>query len=67
MEIEKLATVTMPTVVIDSGASDNRFGTWADALIASMPNAERRTLPGEWHGVAPEVLGPVLTEFFLGR
>jgi len=67
LDIEKLATVTTPTVVIDSGASDDRFGTWADALIANLPNAERRTLPGEWHGVATEVLAPALTEIFLGR
>lgn len=65
--IEKLSTVTTPTVVIDSGASDNRFGTWADALIATLANAERRILPGEWHGVSTEVLAPALTEIFLGR
>jgi pimeloyl-ACP methyl ester carboxylesterase len=67
LDIEKLSTGTTPTVVIDSGASDNRFGTWADALIANLANAERRTLPGEWHGVSTEVLAPALTEIFLGR
>lgn len=66
LDVEKLGTVTTPTVVIDSGASDDRFGTWADALIANLPNAERRTLPGEWHGVSTEVLAPALTEIFLG-
>jgi hypothetical protein len=33
-------------------------------LRDTLPNASLRTLEGEWHGVAPEVLAPVLTEFF---
>jgi hypothetical protein len=36
----------------------------ADALAAVLPNAERATLEGQDHGPEPEVLGPVLVEFF---
>ena len=38
----------------------------ADALAAALPNAERRTLEGQTHEVEPQVLAPVLVEFFEG-
>jgi len=38
--------------------------TGADALAGVLPNARRRTLEGQTHDVAPEVLAPVLAEFF---
>ena len=34
------------------------------ALVAVLPNAKQRTLEGQDHGAAPEVLAPVLKEFF---
>jgi asparagine N-glycosylation enzyme membrane subunit Stt3 len=38
----------------------------AAALAAVLPNATIRTLAGQTHGAAPEVLAPVLLDFFLG-
>jgi hypothetical protein len=49
--------------VIDGGASESMH-TGADALASVLPNAERRTLEGQTHDVAAEVLAPVLVEFF---
>ena len=34
------------------------------AVADILPNAERRTLHGQSHNVAPEAMAPVLIEFF---
>jgi pimeloyl-ACP methyl ester carboxylesterase len=60
---ERLATVQVPTLVIDGGQS-----LWmtqaAQAVAAALPNAQRRTLADQPHNVAAEVLAPVLVDFF---
>ncbi len=38
----------------------------AVALAKAMPHAQHRTLEGQTHEVAPQVLAPVLVEFFKG-
>jgi hypothetical protein len=38
----------------------------AQAVAPAIPNAQRRTLEGQTHDVAPEALAPVLVEFFKG-
>lgn len=40
------------------------FHNGADALAAVLPDASRTTLPGQTHQVDPNVLAPVLIEFF---
>jgi pimeloyl-ACP methyl ester carboxylesterase len=63
---EKAARVTVPTVVIDGGASFGFMGQTADALAKVLPKGQRQTLPGQEHNVDPNVLGPALKEFFAG-
>lgn len=63
---ERLAQIRIPVLVMDGGASPAWAADAASALVASIPNATRRTLPGETHGVSSEALTPVLVEFFLG-
>ena len=46
-----------------AGATD-LFEHAADAIAASLPHAERRTLEGQGHVVDPEALAPVLERFF---
>ena len=58
--------VTMPTLVIDGGASPVSMHRAAQALADILPNARRRTLEGQTHAVAPEALAPVLAAFFAG-
>ena len=58
--------VTAPTLVIDGGDSQPFMHNAANALADVLPNAHRRTLAGQTHAVAPEVLAPVLVEFFDG-
>jgi pimeloyl-ACP methyl ester carboxylesterase len=61
---ERVASVTMPTLVIDGGASPAYMHRAAQALADVLPNAQHHTLEGQDHAVAPEVLAPVLEEFF---
>ena len=56
--------VTIPTLVIDGGNSPDWARNAVSAVAAAIPGAERRTLDGQEHGAAPEVLAPVLESFF---
>lgn len=57
--------VTVPVLVIDGGES-SWLTAGAQALADALPNAQRRTLHGQTHDVAPDALAPVLVEFFTG-
>ena len=64
--LRRWASVTVPTLVIDGEASPSWMHHGAQALADVLPDARRRTLEGQAHDVAPEVLAPVLDEFFAG-
>ena len=66
LPIERVAYVTVPTLVIDGGSSSpawmrNAVQAVADALL----NTQHRTLEGQTHDVDPDALAPVLEEFFV--
>jgi len=61
---ERAAAVTVPTVVMDGGASFAGMGESAQALADALPDGQRRTLEGQSHDVDPAVLAPALAEFF---
>jgi len=63
--LERWASVTVPTLVMDGGASPDSLRNAARALVDVLPNVEHRTLEGQDHGPALEVLAPVLIEFFV--
>ncbi len=54
----------VPTLVMDGGDSPAWARHAVEALADILPDAERRTLEGQDHGAAPEVLAPVLEAFF---
>jgi pimeloyl-ACP methyl ester carboxylesterase len=68
----RLARITRPTLVATGGASRESFvgggggffDQAADAIAASIPRAERRTIEGQTHMVDPKALAPVLERFF---
>jgi pimeloyl-ACP methyl ester carboxylesterase len=64
---DRWASVTAPTLVIDGGASPAWARNAVQALVDVLPAARRRTLDGQTHQVDPEVLAPVLREFFAGQ
>ena len=64
---ERVASVTVPTLVMDGGATPAWARNAAQALANALPDVRRRTLEGQDHNVAPEALAPVLEEFFAGK
>jgi pimeloyl-ACP methyl ester carboxylesterase len=60
---DRIATVTVPTLVIDGGTTP-WLSHAAQAVAAILPHAQRRTLQGQPHNVDAEALAPVLVEFF---
>jgi pimeloyl-ACP methyl ester carboxylesterase len=70
--LRKWASVTVPTLVMDGtvflgrGESHAFLRHGAQELATILPDAQHRTLEGQDHGPADDVLVPVLKEFFLG-
>ncbi|QBD78034.1 alpha/beta hydrolase [Ktedonosporobacter rubrisoli] len=61
-----ITSIPVPTLVMDGGASPAFMHNAAEAVAHSLPNAQRCTLAGQTHDVDPDVLAPVLAEFFAG-
>ncbi len=62
--VERLASVTVPTLVLDGGASPASMRDAAQAVARALPNARHATLDGQTHDVSPQALALVLEEFF---
>lgn len=62
---DRWSHVTIPTLVMNGGASPAWFSRAADALAALLPNARRQTFADQHHGVASSILAPILIEHFL--
>ncbi|MEW6401214.1 MAG: alpha/beta hydrolase [Chloroflexota bacterium] len=63
----KLASqVSVPALVMNGSASERFMYDTAVALAKATPNAQHRVLEGQTHAVDPDVLAPVLIEFFKG-
>jgi pimeloyl-ACP methyl ester carboxylesterase len=61
--VDRLATISQPTVVITGGESDF-YAPAADAIAASVPNAEQFVLHGQGHVADPVEVARVLRTFF---
>jgi hypothetical protein len=72
LPLQKWSSVEVPTLVMDGTLFLGREEThaWmrhgADEIARILPHAQRRTLAGQDHGPADDVLAPALREFFLG-
>ncbi|NUP63633.1 MAG: alpha/beta fold hydrolase [Nonomuraea sp.] len=60
----RYAAVGVPTLLLDSESSPERLRESTRLMAETVPGARRRSLPGAFHGVDPDVLAPVLAEFF---
>ncbi|WP_309094402.1 alpha/beta fold hydrolase [Streptomyces sp.] len=61
---ERLASVGVPTLAVAGDASPAWLREAARAIADCVPDGSYRTLQGQTHMVEPNVLAPVLTEFF---
>jgi pimeloyl-ACP methyl ester carboxylesterase len=64
--IERAAQARVPTLVMNGSASFPFMYETARTLSQAIPGAQLRTLEGQDHGPADDILAPVLEEFFLG-
>ncbi|MGW5251867.1 alpha/beta fold hydrolase [Streptomyces sp. NPDC004012] len=63
---ERLASVTVPVLAVAGGASPEWLRRAAEAVAQAVPRGTYRTLRDQDHMVEPQVLAPVLAEFFGG-
>jgi pimeloyl-ACP methyl ester carboxylesterase len=63
--LERWATLPMPILALDGGASPAWARNAVGALAEAVPQAGYRTIEGQDHGVQPAVLAPVLEAFFV--
>ncbi|WP_128437441.1 alpha/beta fold hydrolase [Streptomyces cyaneus] len=61
---DRLASITVPVLAVAGSASPAWMQEAARAVAEIVPGGSHRSLPGQTHMVEPEVLGPVLVEFF---
>lgn len=62
--LQRWASVSVPTLVMDGGNSPAYMHNSAERLTAILPQAQHRRFAGQDHGVSNEVLVPALVEFF---
>jgi pimeloyl-ACP methyl ester carboxylesterase len=63
--VDRLVKISTPTLALAGGTSPAWAQEGAHAIAAAVPNARSRVLEGQGHGVADDVIIPVLTEFFV--
>jgi pimeloyl-ACP methyl ester carboxylesterase len=63
--VDRLAAFTVPTLLLDSTGSAPWLRNAAAAVADALPKATHRSLDGTFHKLPPDVLAPVLIEFFL--
>jgi hypothetical protein len=64
--VDRLGALHTRVMVVDGGASPAWLRKAARAVAHALPRGRHRTLTGQTHEVAPQVLAQVLTEFFAG-
>jgi len=63
--LEQFASITTPALVMVGGNSPAYQQNAVTTLAKILPNAQYRSMAGQDHGIAPEVLNPALVAFFL--
>src|SRR5690349_4941863 len=60
---ERLAELSVPTLVISSDSTSSWLAATAAATAAALPHGRHAVLPGVWHRVPAETIGPAIAEF----
>jgi pimeloyl-ACP methyl ester carboxylesterase len=64
MPADQMASIPIPTLALDGGASPEWARNAVRAVAAAVPGAHQTTLDGQAHRAADAVLAPVLLKFF---
>ena len=56
--------LSQPVLVVNGDKSWDFMAPGADATAAALPNGTRKTLAGQGHDPAPEIIAPVIADFF---
>jgi pimeloyl-ACP methyl ester carboxylesterase len=64
LPVNRWASVTIPTLVMDGGNSPAWVRHANRSLASVLPNAQCRTLQGQTHMLKPKAHAPTLVEFF---
>ena len=64
--VDYLAKIAVPVLVLGGANSPDWFHRTVEATSDAIPGARLVMLEGQDHGAPPEVIAPVLTDFFLG-
>lgn len=64
--VDYLAKIAVPVLVLGGANSPDWFHRTVEATTDAIPGARLIMLDGQDHGAPPEVIAPVLTDFFLG-
>ena len=59
-----LGKVAVPVLVLDSEGSTDNLTSWAATAAQLIPDARHKSLPGEWHMVAPDLIAAEIKHFF---
>jgi pimeloyl-ACP methyl ester carboxylesterase len=61
--VERLATLSTPTLLLNSEGTSDWLRAAARAAAAALPNSWGLQLPGSWHRIQTDILAQVLTGF----
>lgn len=64
LRAERWAVAKLPTLVMDGSASPQWIRNSAQRLSQALPNATHKTLAGQAHNAAPDIVAPELERFF---
>ena len=64
--VPELASITVPTLVLSGAESAPMLRRAAQSVADAVTAGEHRTLAGQTHDLVPEVLAPILREFYTG-
>ena len=62
--VERMARITVPTLVADGATSPDEMHRGALALVDAVPGAMHHRCEGQGHAVDQTVLAPLLAPFF---
>ena len=61
---DSVKRIKIPTLVLDGEKTLPFIRPAADRIADLIPQSQRQTIPGQSHQAAPEVIAPLLVEFF---